>query len=89
MNNELLQVCVSTVASISSGQHVTEDDLLPLCLLPYGTDGRLYSIVQKHLTPMRNDPVVAQLTLKASKDKDRVSLEQLFNDADMEDTPEV
>ena len=86
------------MADISSGQHVTEDDLLLLCQLPYGTDGRLYSIVQKHLTLMRNDPVVAQLTLIDFKDKDKhkqtadkeyVSLEQLFIDADVEDTPEV
>lgn len=74
---------------MSAGQSVTEDTLVFLCQLPDGTHGRLHSDVLKRLKPMWNDPVVAQLTLKDSKDKDGVSLEQLFNHADMEDTPEV
>ena len=75
------------MADISSGQQVTEDDLILLCQLPYGTDGRLYSAVQQSLKPMRNDPVMAQLTIKDSKE---LSLEQLFPDvAEWEDTPEV
>ena len=74
---------------MSAGQSVSEDTLLFLCQLPDGTHGRLQSDVQKRLKPMRNDPVVAQLTLKDFKDKEEVSLEQLFINADMENTPEV
>lgn len=74
---------------MSAGQSVTEDTLLLLCNLPDGTQGRLYTVVQKLLDPMRNDPVIAQLTLSDCKDNDENSLENMFENAEKKKTPEV
>ena len=83
------QVCVQTVQSMSAGQYVSEDKLIVLCELCDGTHGQLFVEAQSYLTPMRNDPVVAQLTLKGTQHKGKVSLEQLFLEADEQKTPEV
>ena len=83
-----LQACFQAVQHLSSGQYVSEERLLTLCQLS-DKKGQLYSSVQALLDPMRNDPVVAQLTLKGSQFKEDISLEQLFTNADMENSPEV
>ena len=86
-----MQACFQTVHNLSAEKYcdVSEDTLLFLCQLPDGSHERLHSAVQKQLKAMRNDPVVAQLTLNEVQHKDNASLEQLFVDTCMEDTPEV
>ncbi len=79
-----------TVQSITAGQYVSEDKLIVLCELCDGTQDQLFvEALQSHLNPMINDPVVAQLTLKSTQHKGKVSLEQLFFEADEQKTPEV
>ena len=84
-----MQACFQAVQNLSSGQYVSEERLLTLCQLPDSAKGQLYRPVQVLLDPMRNDPVVAQLTLKDSQFKGSISLEQLFTNANMENSPEV
>ncbi len=74
---------------MSAGQYVNEETLCYLCKLPDASIGQLFTVVQTYLNPMRNNPVVAQLTLQGSQHKEDVSLEQLFVNADMENTAEV
>ncbi len=68
---------------------MSEDKLIVLCELCDGSQGQLFIVAQSHLNPMRNDPVVAQLTLKGTQHKGKVSLEQLFLEADEQKTPQV
>ena len=85
-----IQVCVQAVKHLSNGLDVGEDQLLTLCQLPdHDANSQLYTKVQKLLDPMGYDPVVAQLTLEGSQFKEDISLEQLFMNAKMKDTPEV
>ena len=68
---------------------MSEDELIVLCELCDGTHGQLFIVAQSRLDKMRNDPVVAQLTLKGTQHRGEVSLEQLFLEADEQKTPEV
>ncbi len=66
---------------------MSEDKLIVLC---DGTHSQLFvGDLQSHLNPMRNDPVVAQLTLEGTQHEGKVSLEQLFLKADEQKTPKV
>ena len=85
----LIQACVQSVQHLSSGQYVSEDRLLTLCQLPDEACRQLYTQVQSLLSPMGNDPVVAQLSLEGSKFDKKLSLEELFIDADTANSAEV
>ena len=74
---------------LSEGHYVGEDHLLILCQLHDGSGDYLHTHVQKILHSMKNDPMVAQLTLEGSQFKGNVSLEQLFDNADANKSPEV
>lgn len=81
----MFQTCVQTVENINSGsENIDKDDLLLLCQLPDGSRGKLFSQLRTMLLPMKDDPVVALLTLK-----DGVSVEDLFDEAVLNETPEV
>ena len=71
----------------SGGENIDKDGLLLLCQLPDGSRGKLYSQLRKILFPMKNDPVVALLTLKESKYSHMI--EELFDEAELNDTAEV
>jgi len=64
----------------------TEDALLLLCNYVDGSHGKLYSQVLKFLSPMRNDPVLPLLTFK---DSDYNSMDELFEAADRDSSPEM
>ena len=66
-----------------AGQHVAEEDLMLLAQLP-GFYSKLCSI----LLPMKNDPIVALLTLHKSQQQE-ASLEELFERVKMESTAQV
>ena len=87
--NPTLQGCINAVHSMSAGQYVNEDKLVALCQLTDGGHTQLYTLAQTQLNPMRNDPVVAQLTLNDTPAKGGASLEQLFLEAEVSKTPEV
>ncbi len=74
---------------MSDGEYVSEEKLIVLCELYDGTHGPLFVKAQSYLNLMRNDPVVAYLTLKGTQHKGKVSLEQLFFEADEQNTPKV
>ena len=76
---------------LSEGHHVGEDHVLILCQLHDGSGGQLHTHVQELLDPMKNDPMIAQLTLEGSQFKEfqNISLEQLFENADANKSPEV
>lgn len=73
---------------MSAGEHVSEDSLELLCQLHDGNH-QLYTQLKDYLLPMKDDPVVALLTLRESHFKSHVSIEQLFEKAQEEDSPEV
>ncbi len=74
---------------MSGGLYVNEDKLIALCQLSDGGHTQLYVLAQAQLSPMRNDPVVAQLTVNDTQARGGVSLEQLFLEAEEKKTPEV
>ncbi len=74
---------------MSAGQYVSEKKLVMLCKLCDGTHSQLFVEAQSYLNGKRNHPVVAQLTLKGTQHEGKVSLEQLFLEADKQKTPEV
>ena len=68
---------------------MSKEKLVVLCELRNGTNGQLFDVALSHLNPMRNYPVVAQLTLEGTQHRGEVSLEQLFLEAGEQKTPEV
>lgn len=70
----------------SCSGEVNVDSLMLLCNHSDGTHGRLNPQVMTYLRPMRNDPVVPLLTFA---DADIQSLDELFAEAETEDTPEA
>ena len=74
---------------MSAGEHVSEDSLLYLCQLPDGSHGQLYTQLKEYLLPMKDDPVVALLTLRESHFKRHVTIEQLFEKAQQDGNAEV
>ena len=66
-----------------AGKYVAEEDLMLLAQLP-----DFYSQLCSILLPMKNDPIVALLTLHKSQQQE-VSLEELFKRVEMEDTAQV
>lgn len=82
-----VQACLQAVeAMCSCSGEVNVDSLMLLCNHSDGTHGRLNSQVMTYLRPMRNDPVVPLLTFA---DADIQSLDELFAEAETEDTPEA
>ena len=83
-----VQSCVQAVENITSGgKNIDKDGLLLLCNLSDGSRGKLFSQLRTMLLPMKNDPVVALLTLKDNKYGP--SVEEMFDQAELNDTPEV
>ena len=83
-----LQACVQAVENITSGsEDLDRDGLLLLCQLADGSKGKLFTQLRKILLPMKNDPVIALLTLKENKFSS--TIEDLFLEAELNDTPEV
>ena len=68
-------------------QYVPKENLVLLGQLPHGRR-QLYSALLSILLTMRSDPVVTLLTLQKSQ-QEEVSLEQLFKEADEENSVEV
>ena len=58
--------------------------------LPHASPGHVqfHSLLRSILLPMKNDPVVALLTLQESQQQE-MSLEELFERAEVEDNAEV
>ena len=86
----LSQACVQTVEALSAGQPITEEDLVLLGQLPdpiYGYK-QFYSMLRFFLLSMRSNPVVTLLMLQESQQQE-VSLEELFERAEVEDSAEV
>ena len=82
-----VQSCVQAVENITSGvKDIDKDGLLLLCNLPDSSRGKLFSQLRTMLLPMKNDPVVALLTLK---NKYSLSVEELFDEAELNETAEV
>ena len=85
-----LQTCAQALYQLTADdQYVSEDHLLNLCLLPDGSYGQLYTHVQALLNPMKNDAVVAHLTLNECQNIVDAPLEQLFVSAELRKSPEV
>ena len=88
LRNCLTQACVQAVENITSGSaNIDKDGLLLLCQLPDGSRGKLFSQLRRILIPMKNDPVIALLMLKEDKYGDMI--EDLFVEAELNDTAEV
>ena len=58
---------MQTVENMSSGDNVKEEDLLLLCQLPDSKCEMLYNKIQKYLQPLKDDSVLALLTLPDQK----------------------
>ena len=85
-----LQACAQALHQLTANQYVSEDRLLNLCQLPDDSYGQLYTHIQALLSPMKNNAVVAHLTLNECQQYTAdVSLEQLFINAELKKTPEV
>ncbi len=89
------QACLQAVENMCSGE-VSMESLLLLCNHSDGTHGYLYSQLHEYLRPMRNDPVVPLLTRRtpcgatpAIPADQPHPLEQLFEEAEREGTPEA
>ena len=88
MINNHFQACVQAVENITSGsENIDKDGLVLLCHLPDGSRGKLFTQLMKQLLPMKDDPVVALLTVK--ENKYGPSMEELFDTAEDENTAEV
>ena len=76
--------------ALSADQPITEEDLVLLGRLPDPIHGhlRFYSVLHSFLLSMRSNPVVTLLTLQESQQHE-VSLEELFERAEKEDSAEV
>ena len=80
-----MQACVQAVENITSGAgNIDKEGLLFLCQLQDGSHGKLYSQLMKQLLPMRDDPVIALLTVKHGP-----PMEDLFDTAEVENNAEV
>ena len=80
-----MQACVQAVENITSGTgNIDKEGLLFLCQLQDGSRGKLYSQLMKQLLPMRDDPVIALLTIKHGP-----PMEDLFDTAEVENNAEV
>ena len=66
------------------------ETLLHLCQLSVGKDLKLHNVLQKQLKLMMGNPVMILLTLNDSvHNSGNLSLTQLFEEANIKDTPEV
>ena len=76
--------------ALSAGQSITEEDLVLLGQLPDSIHGhwQFYSVLRSFLLSMRSNPVVTLLILQESL-QEEVSLEELFERAEVEDSAEV
>ena len=72
----------------SAGQHVPEKNLVSLGQLPDTSHGQFHSVLCSIILPMKSDQVMALLTLQESQHQE-ASLEELFEQAEIEDTAEV
>ena len=79
---------MQAVEALSAGQHVPEEKLVLLGQLPDASHGQFHSVLRSILLPMRSDPVMALLTLRESQQQE-ASLEELFEQAEIEDNAEV
>ena len=68
---------------------VSMESLLLLCTHSDGTHGQLYTQLYEYLRPMRNDPVVPLLTLEGVRPHPTHSLEELFEEAEQDKTPDT
>ena len=74
----------------SAEEYVNEETLLHLCQLFVGKDLKLHNVLQKQLTIVMENPVMILLSLNDSvHNSDNLSLTQLFDEANIKDTPEV
>lgn len=79
------QACVQAVENITSGsENIDKDGLLFLCQLQDGSRGKLYTQLMRQLLSMKDDPVVALLTVKHGP-----PMEELFDTAELENSAEV
>ena len=76
---------MEAIAHVSSGEF-TMESLLLLCNQTDGAHGMLYSQINTYLAPMKKYPVVSLLTLK---EPCKLSLEELFTNAEQEKSPEA
>ena len=85
--NYYQQACVEAVGRISAGDAVEEKDLLLVCQLPDpdSTSDQIYFTLRRFLLEMWTDPAISILTLEESK----VSLKELFEQAEKEDSAKV
>ena len=79
---------MQAVEALSAGQHVPEEKLVLLGQLPDASHGQFHSVLRSILLPMKSDPVMALLTLQESQQQ-KASLEELFEQAEIEDNAEV
>ena len=84
------QMCAQTMKKLIAGHHVTKEDLVLLGQLPNRRHDQrqFYSLLRSILLPMKRDPVVTLLALQKSHQQE-VSLEELFERAEVEDSAEV
>ena len=81
------KTCLNVVEKLSSGDQVTEEELVILGQLPdiNTTSGKFYSVIRSHLLSMRNDPVISLLKIEGTGP----SLEERFMEANSKDSAEV
>ena len=82
------QACVEMVEALSAGKHAQKENLLLPGQLPDITNEQFYSLLRKFLVQLKSDPVVTLLTLQESQQQE-VSLEELFETFQKEDSAEV
>ena len=80
-----MQACVQAVENVTSGTgNIEKESLLFLCQFQDGSHGKFYSHLMKQLLPMRDDPVIALLTVKHGP-----PIKNLFDTAEVENNAEV
>ena len=82
------QACVEMVEALSAVKHAQKENLLLPGQLPDITNEQFYSLLCKFLLQLKSDPVVTLLTLQESQQQE-VSLEELFETFEKEDSAEV
>ena len=88
---EEYQGCMESVATISAGKAIREEDLILIGELPDSSspDGQFYSVMREEILKLVEDPVLSLIELRA-EDKDAgMKFSRLFAAAQYKNNPRV